>query len=157
LGSVQDTMRRGYWEISKTSWERKVNNKFLARIPRDIGHIFQGRNLCFEEAKIYCWIQVSLYRSVQAIQQQVWAWKSKQMWARFSRQVLVNFMLEVNHIEVKVQYHVVGTNIEVLISARPYNYTDLAHFSRKHICGIVGCCKWFSWLLNVILLLIYFL
>jgi hypothetical protein len=55
--------------------------------------------------------------------------------------VLVNFLLEVNRTGVKVQQPVVGTNIEVLISARSYNCTDLARFSRQQICGIVGCCK----------------
>jgi hypothetical protein len=69
----------------------------------------------------------------------------------------VNFLLEVGCTGVKVQQPVVGTNFEVMISARPYRYTDLTHFSKQQICGIVGCCKCFPWLLNVILLLIYFL
>jgi hypothetical protein len=38
----------------------------------------------------------------------------------------------------------------------PYSCTDLARFSRQQICGIVCVCKLFSWLLNVILMLIYF-
>jgi hypothetical protein len=53
----------------------------------------------------------------------------------------VNFLLEVDHTGMQVQHLVVGTNIEVFISARPYNCTNLAHFSRQQICGTVGCCK----------------
>jgi hypothetical protein len=68
----------------------------------------------------------------------------------------VNFLLEVSCTGVKVQQPIVGKNFEVLISARPYKCKYLTRFSRKHICGTVGCCKLFSWLLNVILLLIYF-
>ena len=47
----------------------------------------------------------------------------------------MNFLLEVDRTGGKIQQYVMGMEIEVLISAGPYIYTDLARFSRQQVCG----------------------
>jgi len=53
----------------------------------------------------------------------------------------VNFLLDVGRTGGKVQHPVVDTKIEVLISARPYNCTDLEQFFRHQICGTDCVCE----------------
>jgi hypothetical protein len=50
----------------------------------------------------------------------------------------VNFLLEVGHTGVKVQQHVVGTIIEVLISARPYSCQIWHIFLGSRFVGLLG-------------------
>jgi hypothetical protein len=67
---------------------------------------------------------VVLYVSVQAIQQQTLAQKSRQDKAWFSRQHLMSFMKEVGHTQGKAQLHVLGTFFEVPFSSNMYSCTD---------------------------------
>jgi hypothetical protein len=47
----------------------------------------------------------------------------------------MNFQLKVGRTRGKVQHPIVGMEIEVLISTKPYSCTDLARFYRKQVCG----------------------
>jgi hypothetical protein len=93
-----------------------------AHFPRELGHKSQG-GIFVLSVVVFLLGQVVLYGSVQVVQQQTLAQKSRQEVAHF-RGSFSEFSEGGRSYRKKVQQPVVGTFFEVPISANPYSCTD---------------------------------